>query len=180
MAAVPFAGLLKGIDDVKTAVSYTNTLDLWPEAFKKEFLWQAATEDANKRNCTPEGHLVGIEKKYRDFSVSQHVTDREDLRAAVEKKIDKIGQLQIILGGQSIGKTKLLRNICAEYSTRSDIGVSDSMPIMVIYVNARKTSLIDGLTAALKDYAEKGWFDSMMEADWDTISAVSFVSFGHL
>jgi hypothetical protein len=44
MAAVPFAGLLKGIDDVKTALSHTNTLDLWPEAFKKDFLWQAATE----------------------------------------------------------------------------------------------------------------------------------------
>jgi hypothetical protein len=105
--------------------------------------------------------------------MSQHVTDRVDLRAAVEDRINSIGELQIILGGQSIGKTNLLRNICADYSTRSDIGVSDSMPIMVIYVNARRTSLIEGLTAALKDYAEKGWFDTMIEADWDTISAVS-------
>lgn len=159
-------GLLMGVD-VETGGSYTEDLILWEDPFQENFFWQAAEADASDKNCTPDGYLEGIVQKYLEFSMSDHVTNRDALKAAIKAKIHKNGELNIILGGKSIGKTKILQTMCDAYVTNKE------SEVMVVYVNARKDNLIYGISEALRVYAKGDWFDKIEKLDWAEIEEVS-------
>jgi hypothetical protein len=93
-------------------------------------------------------HLSSASCKRAAFLRSGVVHDREEITAALVEGVFKSeGELALLLGGKSVGKSLLL----AELARRTDIVGSDGAMRAVLYVDARRfnTNLAAGLEAAL-------------------------------
>ena len=103
-------------------------------------------------------HIVSAARACSAFLRSGAVHDREEITAAlVEGVFKRQGQLALLLGGKSVGKSHLLAGLAA----RSDIVGSDGAVRAVLYVDARQFSknLAAGLEAALLGESQEleGW-----------------------
>ena len=124
----------------------------------------AARADARERLGLPQGAALGagealaLEASVREhlscafrkctaFLDSGRVHDREELRGTLEDVFRRKGQMALLLGGKSVGKSQLL----AELARRTDIVGADGATRAVLYVDARRfsTNLAAGLQAAL-------------------------------
>jgi hypothetical protein len=124
----------------------------------------AARADARERLGLPQGaelgagealaleasvreHLSSAFRKCTAFLDSGRVHNREELRGALEDVFRRKGQMALLLGGKSVGKSQLL----AELARRTDIVGADGATRAVLYVDARRfsTNLSAGLHAAL-------------------------------
>ena len=140
----------------------------------------AARADARERLGLPQGlalgagealaleasvreHLSCAFRKCTAFLDSGRVHDREELRGALEDVFRRKGQLALLLGGKSVGKSQLL----AELARRTDIVGADGATRAVLYVDARRfsTNLSAGLQAALvgetKELKRSAWWASV-------------------
>jgi hypothetical protein len=93
-------------------------------------------------------HIAAASAAGKAFLRSGVVHDREEITAAlVEGVFKQDGQLALLLGGKSVGKSVLLAALAA----RSDIVGSDGIARAVLYVDARQfnSNLAAGLEAAL-------------------------------
>ena len=93
-------------------------------------------------------HLASAVRRCTAFLDSGVVHDREELRGTLEGVLGGSGQLALLLGGKSVGKSLLL----AELARRTDLVGVDGATRAVLYVDARKfsTDLAAGLQAALE------------------------------
>ena len=149
-----------------SAKFYTDNLDLESPLLlrrSRDFM-AAARADARERLGLPPppqsaGEALALEESVREhlasairrctaFLDSGVVHDREELRGALEGVLGGSGQLALLLGGKSVGKSLLL----AELARRTDLVGVDGATRAVLYVDARKfsTDLAAGLQAALE------------------------------
>ena len=149
-----------------TGKVYTARLDLEAPLLLRgggDFM-AAARADARERMGLPQGaalgagealaleasvreHLACAFRKCTAFLDSGEVHSREELRGALEDVFRRKGQMALLLGGKSVGKSQLL----AELARRTDIVGADGATRAVLYVDARRfsTNLAAGLQAAL-------------------------------
>jgi hypothetical protein len=164
---------------------YTDNLDLESPLLLRESrdFMAAAREDARERLGLPPtqgaaalgaGEALALEASVREhlasafcrcaaFLDSGVVHDREELRGALEKVFKRKGQMALLLGGKSVGKSQLL----AELARRTDLVGVDGATRAVLYVDAREfsTNLAAGLQAALEGEARElgrsAWWASL-------------------
>ena len=94
-------------------------------------------------------HLASATALSEDFKLSSEVHDREETRAALEGSCRQTGQLSLLLGGKSVGKSLLL----GELAQRKDIVGAGGALRAVLYIDARVfgMDLAAGLLEALDD-----------------------------
>jgi hypothetical protein len=151
---------------------YTSRLDLEAPLLLRgsgDFM-AAARADARERLGLPQGaalgagealaleasvreHLSRAFRKCTAFLDSGRVHSREELRGALEDVFRRKGQMALLLGGKSVGKSQLL----AEFARRTDIVGADGATRAVLHVDARRfsTDLSAGLQAALAGAAPR-------------------------
>jgi hypothetical protein len=131
----------------------------------------AARADAQERLGLPQGAALGAEEvlaveasvrehlssafhKCAAFKCSGVVHDREGITAALENDVFKReGELVLLLGGKSVGKSLVLEGL----ARRTDIVGNSGAVRAVLYVDARQfnTNLAAGLEAALLGESEE-------------------------
>ena len=106
-------------------------------------------------------HIASASAACSAFLRSDVVHDREEITAAlVEGVFKRQGQMALLLGGKSVGKSQLLAGL----ARRTDIVGGDGAVRAVLYVDARQFSknLAAGLEAALlgegKELESGGWW----------------------
>ena len=94
-------------------------------------------------------HLASAAALSEDFKLSGEVHDREETRAALEGSFKQTGQLSLLLGGKSVGKSLLL----GELAQRKDIVGAGGALRAVLYIDARVfgIDLSSGLLEALDE-----------------------------
>jgi hypothetical protein len=127
-------------------------------------LGAAAALSEQQRSAVEEGvrqHLASASAACSAFLSSGTVHGREEITAALVNGVfRRQGQLALLLGGKSVGKSKLL----AALARRDDIVGSDGAVRAVLYVDARlfSTNLAAGLQAALlregRELEGSGWW----------------------
>jgi hypothetical protein len=101
-------------------------------------------------------HLAQASKARSQFLDSGIVHDREELKAALLDVLAEKGQLALLLGGKSVGKSCLLRELAGQRSVSAMS--QDGARRALLYVDARSCGgdLAAGLVAALqKDTSEQ-------------------------
>jgi hypothetical protein len=153
---------------------YTPALDMTSPVLLRgsgDFM-AAARADAQERLGLPQGAALSAEEVLAvEASVSEHLSsalskcaaflrsgvvhDRKEITAALVNDVFKSeGELALLLGGKSVGKSKLLAGL----ARRTDIvGRDGSASRAVLYVDARRfnTNLAAGLEAALLGESEE-------------------------
>lgn len=105
-------------------------------------------------------HLAAACSKCSKFVLSGAVHDRKEIGSALEDMFRDHGQLGLLLGGKSVGKSLLL----AALARRTDIVGADGVTRALLYIDAREfsTNLSAGLQAALlgerKELVRSGWW----------------------
>ena len=125
----------------------------------------AAVLSEQQRSALEEGvrqHLASAAAACSAFLRSGVMHDREEITAALVNGVfRRQGQLALLLGGKSVGKSSLL----AALAKRDDIVGSDGAVRAVLYVDARQfsTNLAAGLQAALlgesRELQVSGWWE---------------------
>jgi len=153
------SGLTKGATDKY----YTSVLDLDSPLLLKgsgEFM-AAARADARlrRRQDAPttgeefEGdvkeYLTQASKKRSQFLDSDVVYDREEIKTALHHVLVEKGQLVLLMGGKSLGKSTLLKELAKQ---KKPILGHDGAERSLLYVDARSCGgdLTEGLLAALQ------------------------------
>ena len=154
---------------------YATVLDLEEAATmlsEKGFLWSAAAADAAARGLSPEKYLSGVSTAARDFVLRRELHDREASTAAILGVLSVEGQLGLVLGGKSVGKTFLLGKLAGQLNEEceaqrapqaatamrggvlldSPTAAPARMPRRVVVYNARDAGadLSNGLVSVLK------------------------------
>ena len=108
-------GLLSGID-VTSAKYYSSQLKMdttddikW--LMEPGLLWEAVVKDAKERNITPEEYIKDVEDGIIKFKFSGKVHDREAFYTFLETMFRSPGGLRLVLGGKSVGKSLVLRDV---------------------------------------------------------------------
>ena len=118
----------------------------------------AAQVEALERDVR--AHLAAACSRSDAFLSSGAVHDREEIQSALEDVLRQRGQLALLLGGKSTGKSLLL----AELAQRTDIFGDGGATRAVLLVDSRKfsTDLAAGLQAALvgeaRELESSGWW----------------------
>ena len=105
-------------------------------------------------------HLAAASISRSKFLLSGAVHDREEIGSALENMFRQHGQLGLLLGGKSVGKSLLL----AALARRTDIVGANGATRALLYIDAREfsTDLSAGLQAALlgegKELERFGWW----------------------
>lgn len=153
-----------------TGAFYTTSLDLANPLLKSSTAFMAAARaDARDRLSSRtfklgEDQTEALEKSVQEhlglacsrrtkFLLSGVVHDHKEIKSALVGLFKENGQLALMLGGKSVGKSLLL----AELAQRTDIVGTDGLTRAVLYVDARKfsTNLSAGLQTALKGEANE-------------------------
>jgi hypothetical protein len=119
-----------------------------------------STEESLRVEVSVREHLFNASRKCAAFLRSGVVHDREEITAALVEGVFKSeGELALLLGGKSVGKSQLLAGL----ARRTDIVGSDGKVRAVLYVDARQfnKNLAAGLQAALLGESkelESGWW----------------------
>jgi hypothetical protein len=118
----------------------------------------AAQGEALERDVR--AHLAAACSRSDAFLSSGAVHDREEIKSALEDMLRQRGQLALLLGGKSVGKSLLL----AELAQRTDIVGDGGATRAVLLVDSRRfsTDLAAGLQAALlgenRELESSGWW----------------------
>jgi len=151
MTITPF-GLLKDVD-LESGVMYSTTFEYSTKLKEAGLFWSAAELDGRLFSST-EAYVETILERLKDFSKSDLVADRLEITTDLRSILNKPDEvLHILLGGKSIGKTKMIRRVVEPFlSTDNKDGP------MVIYVNGRQSSLVDSLKQSLDKLTDEEFF----------------------
>ena len=181
-SALPFATTFQhgGLTERATGAHYTTSLDLASPLLLRgsaDFMaaaradardrlglaWEAAQPSAAQAAALEQSvreHLAAASSRRSKFLLSGAVHDREEIGSALESMFRQHGQLGLLLGGKSVGKSLLL----AALARRTDIVGANGATRALLYIDAREfsTDLSAGLQAALlgggKELERPGWW----------------------
>ena len=111
-------GLLQGInrDELKSSSFYSNNYN--GNIDTPSSLWIAA--QANTKYSSAEDHIARCENNIAAYLKSNNFCDREDIKELMETYANTDGNLVILCGGPSIGKTLLLNVIASNSATNRE------------------------------------------------------------
>ena len=81
---------------------------------EKGFLWSAAVADATTLGLSPEAYLSRVDEHVRSFLRRDVLHDREATLSDIREVWRGEGQLGLVLGGKSVGKSFLLRMLAEQ------------------------------------------------------------------
>ena len=139
-----------------TASAYTVALDMRAPLLLRDTAQDfmgAARADAAALGEPVAAHLARAAARCEQFLDSGEVHDRDELRRALLGALQSKGQFALLLGGKSVGKSLLLRELA-----RTDFKGTDGVPRHVVLINAREcgTDLVSGLRRALAAAVKEG------------------------
>lgn len=151
---------------------YAKRLDLKQSASmltEEGFLWSAAVADAAKLGQRPETYLAHVDDTVQHVIRRNVLHDREASTADIREVLSGEGELGLVLGGKSVGKSFLLRTLAKQQNDECDAqsfsetmsmrgGLLQERPVVtriprrVIVYDARDggSDLSDGLVSVLK------------------------------
>ena len=111
-------GLLQGInrDELKSSSFYSNNYN--GNIDTPSSLWIAA--QANTKYSSAEDHIARCENNIAAYLKSNNFCDREDIKELMETYANEDGNLVILCGGPSIGKSLLLNVIASNSATNRE------------------------------------------------------------
>jgi hypothetical protein len=137
------------------------------DSFKEEFdwlsndgvFWQAAKNDSVAQKIRVDDYLTKVKAAIRSFRTDGKVFDHEELRNEL-LECAQIRDIRLLVGGKSVGKSTILKQMVEELNNREDV--------LVLYVSGREYpgEFSKGVVAALKRLDEKF---KLADRDWQSI-----------
>jgi len=127
---------------------------------EKGFLWKAVQDDAVARGVSPDDYLIGIKSSRETYFKEEKLCPRPELDAALRSILTSTeGEFSLFIGGKSVGKSFLIRNICRDLNAQGDC--------LVAVINARVTGpnltpSIIGISSRNESAAEKLLFKNFI------------------
>jgi chromosomal replication initiation ATPase DnaA len=138
-------GLLRGVvdTDVDSSRFYADTIDTSREGLawldESGLMWKAAVKDANEKGVPVEEYMANIDDNIEKFALSDTIYGRKELLGALRDAFNDEGQFVLLLGGKSVGKSYVLRNLRNQYNSASPKADSETKRL-VLYVDGRRTA----------------------------------------
>jgi hypothetical protein len=83
------------------------------------FLWKAVQDDAVARGVSPDDYLIGIKSSRATYFKEEKLCPRPELDAAMRSILTSTrGAFSLFIGGYSVGKSFLIRNICRDLNAQ--------------------------------------------------------------
>jgi hypothetical protein len=166
-------GLLTGID-VESAEYFSSELATKTTAdvqwlWEPGVLWEAATKDANEQNVSTGDYLDRVSRALEDFQHSGEVHDREVFYQFLERVHKSKGNLLLVLGGKSVGKSLVLRDFAAKLDESTKM-----WPLLVDGRSFAGASLEVGILKAYKEFFQRELFGNKIP-EQETLKLMKYV-----
>jgi hypothetical protein len=152
-----------------TDSSYATSLDMGAPLLLRDTaqdFMDAARADAAALNVSVGTHLAATAMRCEKYLDSGEVHDRNELRRALLGVLQSKGQFSLLLGGKSVGKSLLLRELA-----KMDFVGTDDVPRRVVLLNAREcgADLVGGLRRALVAAVKEGAIGGVLQGHLRTV-----------
>jgi hypothetical protein len=118
-------GFLSGIDCATSATNSTKINENDAKEISRMVFYDEAKKDLNGENTDVDKYLADVYTRAKQFAESEEVWDRTELKAAIEKVLNKRGAFACMLGGRDTGKTLVLKDIARSPRNDSKVGYID-------------------------------------------------------
>lgn len=152
-----------------TDSSYATALDMTAPLLLRnttQDFMVAARADAAALMVSVGSHLSTAAARCEKYLDSGEVHDRNELRCALLGVLQSKGQFALLLGGKSVGKSLLLRELA-----KMDFVGMDNVPRLVVLLNAREcgVDLVGGLRRALVAAVQEGAIGGPLQGNSRTV-----------